>query len=470
MESTVLSFINKHQLLTRNSTVIAGVSGGPDSMALLHFLCTIRKTWNLRVVAVSLDHGLRGTEAQEDLAHVERYCIKWGVTFIGAYRNVQAYKEVQKVGTQVAAREMRYRFFREQMARHQADYLALGHHGDDQAETMLMNLARTASSNSFSGIPVKRQFAAGQLIRPLLCVAKSDISTYLNKHQIQSRLDPSNEKTDYTRNHFRKNILPLLKERNSNLHRTVQHLSESLQADEEYLAGEAAIFLENVVQFDKKGKTARFAIDRFKSRAVALQRRAYHLILNYLYDRMPGNLSYVHEDDFFALLESDKSSLCIDFPGDLKVEKSYGNCVLSFRKQCGIHADFHTALPVPGTVTLPDGAVITSAYTDIPDSRDEYTYICRPEEIVMPLHIRSRRNGDRMGWKGLEGTKKIKDIFIDAKIPRAMRETWPLVIDNHGNILWLIGLKKGQTISDSEGPGYIQLTYKKGKMQEGKHA
>ena|SRR5690625_189718 len=465
MKKNILSFINNHELITKNSTVLVGVSGGPDSMALLHFLCSIQEEWGLRLIAVSIDHQLRGEEALADLQYVEEQCKQWGVEFVGNTVNVPVYKKEKRVGTQVAARELRYQMFKEQMQVFQADYLALGHHGDDQVETMLMNLVRLADSSAFAGIPAKRAFASGFIVRPLLCVTKAEVELYCNDNHINPRLDPSNEETGYTRNYFRKYLLPIIKEKNSNIHKTVQRLSESVEADESFLENEAVQMFSDVVTFNKKAKKVCFKIDLFKSRALALQRRAFHLILKYLYDTLPENLSYVHEDHFFSLLENEGNAR-IDFPRNLKVEKTYQQIRFYFQSQVSEHPFMlEEKLDVPGEIMLHDGSILSARFIDIPEEQNEHSYLCTSENTAIPLHIRTRQAGDRMSWKGLEGTKKVKDIFIDAKIPRKERETWPLVTDNNGVILWLVGLKKGQSeVQTTEADSYIQLNFKKGSV------
>lgn len=470
MKNKIVAFIHKHQLLTKNSTVLIGVSGGPDSMALLHFLCSIREEWNLELIAISVDHQLRGEEAQADLQYVQEQCARWKVKFVGTSVDVPSYKQEKHVGTQIAARVLRYHFFEQQMNKFQADYFALGHHGDDQVETMLMNLVRSASSSAFSGIPVKRHFATGFIIRPFLCVTKPILQSYCNKNHIIPRIDPSNEETTYTRNYFRKHLLPLIKSKNSNIHTTVQRLSESFQEDERFLQDEAAKVVFSIVTFSEKNKLASFEIDLFKSHAHALQRRAYHLILNHLYNnKLPENLSYVHEAHFFALLEANKGNVQIDFPRNLKLERSYQKLNFFFQDQVFQIPSFQERLNIPGETELQDGSKVTAMYTDTPREQAEHTYLCATEKIALPLHIRTRQAGDRMSWEGLEGSKKIKDIFIDAKIPRKERETWPLVTDNNGEILWLIGLKKGQPQLQAKKESlYVQLNYEKAACRRDK--
>src|SRR5690625_2948332 len=131
MHHTVMKFIENHQLLTKGSTVLIAVSGGPDSMALLHFYQSIREEWNLKLVAVSVDHQLRGKQSKADIEHVREFCKKWHVEFVATAIDVHSYKRENRIGTQVAARKLRYQFFAEQMKSFQADYLAFGHHADN---------------------------------------------------------------------------------------------------------------------------------------------------------------------------------------------------------------------------------------------------------------------------------------------------------------------------------------------------
>lgn len=462
MERKVADFMKKNKLLKKNSHVCIGVSGGPDSMALLHYYISIRAQWHLQLTVLSADHQLRGEASRADLSYVKQMCQKWDVPFVAGNLDVQAYKEENAVGTQVAARELRYRFFAEQMTRFQADYLALGHHGDDQVETMLMSFTRSSSTASLGGIPVKRQFATGYIVRPFLCITKSTLERYCRDQHIQPRLDSSNADTHYTRNYFRKHIMPLIKAQNHNIHTIAQHLSTSLHDDEQYLQHKAQKVIERVVNFDKEHRKATFEIKAFKLHALSLQRRGFHLILNYLYNKLPENLSYVHEEIFFELLESKEAHKQLDFPSQLQVEKSYGQVIFAFADDHKSNSQFHEWLTVPGHVVLPDGSRITASYRDTYIHTNDDTLIYPAESITLPLHIRSRQQGDRMSWKGLKGSKKIKDIFIDEKVHRKERDKWPIVADHNGQILWLVGLRKHNPMTTAS-TTYIQLVFEKRK-------
>lgn len=464
MELAVLSFIKKHQLIDKGATILVGVSGGPDSMALLHFLHKNREMWDIHVIAVSVDHQLRGKESQGDLDYVKKTCEEWHIPFVSDSMDVVKFKEEKRISTEVAARELRYQFFSEQMEKFQADYLALGHHGDDQAETMLMSLTRSATSASFSGIPVVREFSTGKIIRPFLCVTKQEIETYCNDYGINPRIDMTNFDPVYTRNYFRKYVLPLIKEKNNNIHTTIQILSETRQEDESYLKEEAKKLVEKVVSFDRKRHRSSFHIHSFLKSPRALQRRALHLILNYLYKELPADLSYIHEENFFSLLRSKKANSRIDFPAGLIVEKSYDHIEFYFMEKHDhtINA-FHETLPIPGKITLPNNKVLTVTF-DYQERQDTFTYGFYTSQVALPLHIRTRKPGDRMSWTGLNGSKKIKDIFIDEKVPIHMRNSWPILVDNNDNIVWLIGLRKGLLHKSEKHGEWIQLTLLEGKF------
>ncbi|MFD1362563.1 tRNA lysidine(34) synthetase TilS [Lentibacillus salinarum] len=459
MDNTVRAFMKHHQLINEHSTVLIAVSGGPDSMALLHFFYKVRAEWDLRLIAISVDHQLRGQESLDDLDYVRQMCQQWGIEFVGTSLDVPAYKQEKQIGTQVAARERRYQFFAEQMTTYQADYLAFGHHADDQAETMVMGLVHSASVKSLAGIPLERDFASGKIIRPFLCVTKEQIEHYCREHGITPRRDPSNIESTYTRNDYRHNILPLLKEKNHNWHQTIRHLSTSLQEDEAFLQREAEKMIQDVVIFGQPETSVHFNIHTFKAYPRSLQRRALHLILGYLYNGNKIDITYVHEEAFLTMLLSDHGHVQVDFPHQLRLTRSYGT--MSFDFQRDQPESYHMIMALPGETALPGGITFAADVTNDPQRDRETVYVCHKGAVALPLHIRTREPGDRLRWTGLHGSKKVKDIFIDAKIPVNERNTWPVITDNNNVVLWLPGLKKGLPPVQTENGTYIQISYTK---------
>ncbi|WP_017798835.1 tRNA lysidine(34) synthetase TilS [Oceanobacillus kimchii] len=466
MKQSILSFIQKHQLLQEGSKIIVGVSGGSDSMALLHFLKDLQEKWSLEVIALTIDHQLRGEDSTADQKFVKQWCLQSDLKCIAHQVDVGEYQRQYQVSEELAARRLRYDIYAAEMKKQGADYIALGHHGDDQVETLFMRLTRVATSNAFEGIPVKRSFANGQLIRPFLCVNKQMILHYVKENEIPFREDQTNKDNRFTRNYYRNEIIPLLKKNNERLFVTAQRLSETLGEDEKYLAEQARKMVEEVIERDTNSTEISFVNQAFIERPHALQRRAYHLILNYLYDTLPKDLSHIHEEKFFALIERQEGNTYIDFPLSLRVENSYGKIHLYFSNQLPRQFAFHLPLQVPDRVELPDGAQITSELVDAKTDKISRNNIIIPiDSVALPLHIRTRKPGDRMTWDGLKGTKKLKDIWIDAKIPANERDKWPIVTDDNDKIIWLIGLRKAFGSNQfCQGGEQIKLSYHKGTI------
>ncbi|HET7615563.1 MAG TPA: tRNA lysidine(34) synthetase TilS, partial [Bacillales bacterium] len=280
MRQAVDRFVKRHHLLKKNAVIVVGVSGGPDSMALLDYLQSVRTSWNLSLITASVDHGTRGAESAKDLLYVEKYCREHALVFEGTRIDVKAIQREHDLGFQAAARSGRYLFFAEMMRKHDADMLALAHHGDDQIETMLMRQVRGSFGLSRAGIPVRRPFANGEIIRPLLAVDKQQIEAYCRLNGIEPRRDPSNESDAYTRNRFRRTVLPFLKRENPNVHHRFQSESEILSDDQLFLEELAKDCLKDVESSKEKDYFAG-SVTALSHVPIALQRRVIQLILNY---------------------------------------------------------------------------------------------------------------------------------------------------------------------------------------------
>ncbi len=460
--SKIDDFTAEHQLLHPGAIVVVGVSGGPDSLALLHYLLQRKEKDRLRLIAAHVDHMFRGEESEQDMRYVESLCKELGIACEAARIDVKKYQEQYGLGAQAAARECRYAYLESVMKTYNADYLALGHHGDDQIETILMRLVRGSTSKGYAGIPAKRAFASGMIIRPLLAVTKTEIEEYCCEHYIEPRIDPSNEKEAYTRNRFRKHVLPYLKQENPNVHERFQFFSKFIQEDEAYLQELAFEKMNKVVKKKDKNNIV-LSIPAFESLPMPLQRRGIQLILNYLYEyKLPSSLSSIHIEQALAFLRRSHPSGSLDFPAGLKVIRTYEECSFSFKQEKAL--PFSYMLSVPGTVVLPNGDELTAEVSKkFPSSHDSFTFIGLSKSISVPLIVRSREGGDRMTIKGMNGTKKIKAIFIEEKVPKLQREEWPIVCDAQGNIVWLPLLKQSAlavSVPEESEDSYLLIHYK----------
>ncbi|WP_026688676.1 tRNA lysidine(34) synthetase TilS [Alteribacter aurantiacus] len=442
MKRVVDQFVLRHQLLLPEKTVLVAVSGGPDSMALLHYVMEKKEEMDLCVIALHAEHGLRGKESESDMSFVIERCRNYDIECVTEKLDVKAYVQEYGASVQEAARVCRYDFFERTMRAHDGDVLAMGHHGDDQIETMIMRQVRGAGAG-LKGIPVKRTFAGGFLVRPFLNVSKENILAYCKEHRLPYQVDLSNEEDKYTRNRFRKRILPFFKEENPNVHERFQSQSEWLHEDEAFLTDLAKERLSDVI-LEQNEKQIRLSVKGFLDLPIPLQRRGFHLILNYLSikdDHVPS-LS-VHKRAFMDLLVQEHPSGHLDLPGDLFVDRSYDHCLISTE---AITADIdedmlEKRLPVPGMVMLKKGMIKASVSPYKPDHRRGLWVLqCNLLDLCLPLTVRSRKPGDRVFPKGMTGSKKMKDIFIDKKVPRHLRDTWPIVTDAKDRIVWVPGL------------------------------
>ncbi|WP_428910347.1 tRNA lysidine(34) synthetase TilS [Niallia sp. Krafla_26] len=457
MEVKVDQFLKQKGFAFSGKRILVGVSGGPDSLALLNYL--LKKQQDFFLFVGHVDHMFRGEESFQDAKFVEEFCQKNKIPFTMKRMNVPKYMKETGKSAEVAARECRYQFFAEVMKEYELTHLVLAHHGDDQIETVLMRLTRGSSGAARAGIPFTRPFHNGTIIRPFLCLSRDEIEQYCKEHNLKPRYDPSNDRDIYLRNRFRKYVLPFLKKENANVHEHFRRFSEDLQQDEEYLQ-ELTKEKMNTVWKEKKPNRVTIDIDEFQRMPLSLQRRGIQLILNYLYLEKPQALSAVHIDSIFTLIDSTNPSGKLDFPLGLKVIRSYRLC--HFQYSLDPCTSYRFEFTEPGECVLPNGNCISIQCMKTPVKTNSNSILLMRRDVDFPIIIRTKEQGDRMSLKGMKGTKKLKGIFIDHKVPILDRESWPVITDRNNRILWLPGLKKyhdADVFSDEE--EYLLLTYHK---------
>lgn len=439
-EKKTKSFIERHRLLHHGDSVLAAVSGGPDSMAMLDFLATRRDDLGISLTVAHVDHMLRGEESVRDLEYVQAYCEKYGLQLNAASIDISRKMEMEQKGMQETARLYRYKFFKDVMEEIGADKLAVAQHGDDQIETILMRLTRGSSGKARAGMRPIRAFGKGTLIRPLLGVTKNEIEEYCTIHQLHPRMDPSNEKPSYTRNRFRLDVLPALKRENRQAHEHFQKFSEDLLEDEAYLEALAEREIRAVSEFGDG--LIQLKIPKFFQMPLPLQRRGIHLILSYLYKKNITHVTSWHVHLIGELLQGENPSGKLDFPLGLKIIRSYENCLFTFEQTKQVKG-YEYELNAGQEVELPNGKIVRlEKASEISAGHSEDCFVFTASDIQLPLTVRTRRPGDRIKVNGMDGTKKLKDLFIDEKIPRSLRDSWPVIADHANRIIWIPGLKK----------------------------
>ncbi|MBB5174889.1 tRNA lysidine(34) synthetase TilS [Texcoconibacillus texcoconensis] len=442
MNQAVKSFIRKHELIKPNDRVLIAVSGGPDSLALLHYLWVYRHEFAISIICASVDHGLRDRASRDDYEFVRAFCEERGIEFIGAHLDVAQFAEEHRLSKQVAARQCRYQWLSEQMEKQEANRLATAHHGDDQIETMLMQQVRGSVGYS-SGVPVQRPFAPGMIIRPLLSVTKEMIVNYCHKEGLSPRYDNSNEDPTYTRNRFRMNVLPFLKQENPNVHQHYQQQSEWLQSDHQLLLEMAEKEIQQIVP-RPWGIPLALNIDELHRMPVPLQRRGIHLILNYLCPEHMESIGALHIENVLHLCRKHTASSFADLPGGLRAERSYERLYIKKRhgnveEKVNLSAQ---QIPVPGMIKWNQGSIKAEVFQSPPLQMNGFDFsVFDYDQINVPLSVRTRRRGDRIDPIGMDGSKKLKNLFIDEKIPLEKRNQWPIVVTNDDQVLWVPNLR-----------------------------
>ncbi|MCM3762569.1 tRNA lysidine(34) synthetase TilS [Alkalihalobacillus oceani] len=451
MKHDVHRFIGRHQLITPGETIIVAVSGGPDSIALLDFLWKERTRYLIDVRACHVHHQLRDIEADEDEAYIYQFCQERRIPLYSKRVDVKKYAASSGEGTQVAARKLRYEWFSELLADIPNSKLATGHHGDDQTETVLMQMIRGGLPLRAYGIPVMRKLGDGVVIRPFLGITKEMIEHYCKQHRLNARFDSSNHARTYTRNRIRQDVLPVLKRENQQLHTHMQRWHEWMDDDQRMLQKLAEESLSSVM-IGKSERNVTISCEALLSVALPLQRRLIHLILNYLYGKNSPSITSIHIEQILELMIQDKTTWEYHLSRSCIVRREYDFCHFSTAQGNTLEEQEHI-LPVPGRVEF--GGWVIEAYIteDATFTEAENEIVLDKEALTEPLIIRKRQSSDRIACRGMEGTKKVGRLFIDRKIPRQERESWPILVDGNGEVLWVPYLHRtrmAQVVDDSQ--------------------
>lgn len=410
MEKKVKQYIQKHQLINPQDMVIVAVSGGSDSMALVHILYELSEKMYFNISVAHLNHALRD-EAINEERFIQSFCEKNNISFYAKTIDVKKYAAQKKIGIEEAGREQRYKYFNELCQALKANKIATAHHYDDQAETVLLHLLRGSGIKGLRGMLPQN----GNIIRPLLEVPQKHICHYLEKNKIEYCLDPSNMDVKYLRNKIRKHLIPLLeKDYNPQIVHTLGKLAEISREENDIIELEVDKFWEQISADTRKGEII-IKLEILNSIGLGLQKR----IIKKALSDLAGESAWEKKDieEILSLASKAGSSKKLSLKKSVKVLKSYDKLVFTY--DIPEVNNFSYQVTIPGSVYIPETA--EEYFFDVQDKnsikREDYDICLDYEKVKMPLFIRSRQAGDRFHPIGLKGSKKIKDYFIDKKIP-----------------------------------------------------
>lgn len=439
MLEQVLATVLKFSMFRQGDKVLVGVSGGADSVALFHILFRLREKFNLELFICHLNHMFRGEEARADAGWVASLARKFDIPSIIEDIDVPGYMIRHNLPAQVAARQVRYRFYRRVAAEKGCSRVALGHHADDQAETILINLLRGAGTSGLKGIPPVRE---NFFVRPLIEARRKQIEAYCLLQELSYRQDSSNLKPVYTRNRVRMELIPLLeKEYNPAVVASLNRLAGIMREENDFMEAAAENALERIVGRVGPGEV-RLSLKSLTDISPALLRR----ILRMIFRRMAGESrapDYEQIEKALALLKGALPGK-LEWPSGILLIKRYGQLEI-IKGGAGENVPcYRYPLNIPGETRIPEtGICIESEIMDISVAPDPMTLhsgeaLLDYAKLTGPVEVRRRRDGDLFWPLGFKGTIKLKKFFIDKKIPREKRDFIPLVTAGE-EIAWAAG-------------------------------
>ncbi len=451
----------EHRMFEPGDTVAAAVSGGPDSVAMLHGLLELKDELGISLTVAHLDHGFRDESASE-AEFVKNMAGALGLPFYTEKARLKKRLEGFSANRQAKAREARYEFFERAAMALKADKIAVAHTADDQAETVIMRIIRGSGTQGLAAIPpirpVDRPHGAARIVRPLIYASREEILVYLSEKKIESVSDPSNLKKIYLRNRIRLELMPTLRSYNPRITETLVKMAELLRSDEEFLDTCAREAIERLARRVKNSPGPGYIaleLDGFRKLPDAIKRRVVRLSVEEIKGDTLG-LSYEHVMKAVSEISEGSTGRGIDIPGGVRVERSYREILVYIPQETPA---FNISLPMPGTgapscaeipgLGLRIDAEIIPATQPIA-LNDKNTAFLDADKLKWPLIIRNRRPGDFFYPAGMEGKKKLKEYFMDMKLPRSLRSRVPL-LESGKEIAWAMGYRQDQRFVP--GPG-----------------
>lgn len=417
MQHRIKAYIKQHQLLSDCGKVIVGISGGADSVALLHFL----KEEGYQCVAAHCNFHLRGEESNRDEQFVRNLCHKWDIALEVIDFNTEKIASEQKISIEMAARELRYRWFEELRLKHNAEAIAVAHHKDDSVETFLLNLIRGTGIRGLSGMKP----ANGNIIRPLLCVSRNEVEVYADNNHLDFVIDSTNSETLYTRNKIRLEVLPLLQQINPAIKETIIQTSG-------YLNDTAELYLAEIEQ--QRNKLVREEAGKIYISIRNLQESPFAQPILFELLSPYGYNSHVCGEIFNSLNGLSGKQF---YSPEYRLIKDREELILEIRKDENVQPVTILSPEVIITHPVKMSIKIVSA-DDFIIPKDKRIGCFDADKVNFPLTFRKWQTGDRFTPFGMKGSKKLSNYFSDHKYS-LLRKEEALVLCSNDKIIWLVG-------------------------------
>lgn len=439
LTARVARSIREHRLFAPGDTIIVALSGGADSTALLDLLSRL-PGYSPRLVAAHLNHCLRGSESDGDEEFVRSLAARYGIPLECRRMDVKEFSRKERLSLEDAGRRARIAFLEELRHSWRATAVALAHHADDQAETVLMRLLRGSGPGGLAGIPYRNSRG---FIRPLLEVDRAQLVVYLTERDLTWREDSSNRDTTFLRNRVRHELLPLLEQYNPAIRGRLAATAAVLSDEHLLLDQLTTEIVDRICTTDGDGFAC--PLTPLTEQPPALRRRFFRVLL----ERLAGNLDHFsirHVTAMERLVDSPRPHAALNLPQGITALREYDTLLLRRTPTPSPPVAGELMITGTGNYHLPGGGTLT--LTPVPASVNVEplaadTALFDPERAPFPWRVRTFQNGDRLVPFGMDGSKKVKELFIDAKIPRSKRRNIPLIFCS-GTLIWVCGLRASQ--------------------------
>ncbi|MBS5984452.1 tRNA lysidine(34) synthetase TilS [Clostridium butyricum] len=440
MYKKVMSYIKDNNLIKSGDKVLVALSGGPDSVCLLNILYNLKAELNIEVGAAHLNHLLRDKDAFEDEEYVKTLCKSLDIPCFVKRVDINKYSKDKKMSSEMAGREARYNFFDDIVKDEGYTKIATAHNANDQAETILFRLMRGSGIEGLCGIKVRRD----KIIRPILCLSRKEVEEYIEINNLKPRIDKTNFEKIYNRNKIRLDMIPYIKENfNEDIIQTLNRMSVLLQKDNEFIENSARSFYEKycIEQSDY------FIIKKemFDNKEAVVTRVIRYALTNFSKTHYDFEMKHIYE---ICNLAKNNSGKAIDLPNKIYAENIYGDIYIKERININ-NIDVKQEIVVNkneinGKKIFFDNENIEFSLlkndSNLDLNQNNLIKYFDFDKINDSISLRKRKNGDKIIPLGMKGSKKIKDLFIDMKVPKEERDCIPLLCFDE-NISWIVGIR-----------------------------
>lgn len=411
------------------NSILIGLSGGADSVALTHALHLLSEKYGFKLYAAHINHCLRGESADRDEEFSRQLAVGLGIEFFSIRVDVKQYAISNGMSEELAGREVRYAYFNELVDELNVDFIATAHHKNDNAETILMNFMRGSGLKGLCGIPYRR----GNIIRPLLDCTRSEIEKYCAENGLMYVTDETNMEEEYTRNKIRRSLIPMIQDKfNPSIIETLTRNAVVLNDEENFISQTA----DEAYKIAVRGNSLDISAVKNLHRAIAMR------VIRRLTDEVCGNrdVSNAVIIAIYDLLQANRTGTRADVVRGVEARVEYGRLIID--KKAEKQAEFSYELRLGEKKYIPELECSVLAERAEENMHDGAEYFSVPEKFT--LCIRNRRSGDKFRPSGMSGTKKLKDFMVDRKIPQNKRDGIGIVTINN-EIVWVMGYRRSES-------------------------